>query len=133
MRGPSPLFAAAAVLFGAAVACGPAGLHAEWPPLAKKWFDRAQSSFHQADFEDAVLAVDNALRVDPHREEIRLLAARVALAELDYDRAVRELEGVSSSEARSIRGRAFWYGGQVERAADELEQLAADPEVRDPW
>src|SRR6185295_13720849 len=68
-----------------------------------------------------------------HREEIRLLAARVALAALDYDRAIRTLEGLESSDARGIRGRAFWYSGQVERAADELEQLVADPEVRDPW
>jgi hypothetical protein len=105
----------------------------EWPPLAKKWFDRAQASYHQVDFDDAALAIDNALRVEPHRVEIRLLAARVALAELDYDRSIRALEGLESSDARAIRGRAFWYSGQVDRAADELEQLVADPDVRDPW
>jgi hypothetical protein len=122
----------AAVLFLGS-ACAPSVIGSEWPPLAKKWFDRAQASYHQVDFDDAALAIDNALRIEPHREEVRLLAARVALGELDYDRAIRSLEGIDSSEARAIRGRAFWYSGQVERAADELEQLVADPTVRDPW
>lgn len=116
-----------------AAGCGPTVLTPEWPPLAKKWFDRAAASYHQVDFEDAALSVENALRVDPHRQETRLLAARVALAGLDYDRAIAALEGLESSDARGIRGRAFWYSGQVDRAADELEQLVSDPEVRDPW
>jgi hypothetical protein len=126
-------FGAAAVAAGAALACTPTVVGPEWPPLAKKWFERAQASYHEVDFDDAALAIDNALRVEPHREEIRLLASRVALAELDYDRAIRSLEGLDSTEARSIRGRALWYSGQVDRAADELEQLVSDPEVRDPW
>lgn len=124
---------AALVAAGAAAACTPTVVGPEWPPLAKKWFERAQASYHEVDFDDAALAIDNALRVEPHREEIRVLAARVALAELDYDRAIRSLEGLDSTEARSIRGRALWYSGQVDRAADELEQLVSDPDVRDPW
>jgi hypothetical protein len=120
-------------VLGLATACAPTLVGSEWPPLAKKWFDRAEASYHQVDFDDAALAIDNALRVEPHREEIRLLAARVALAGLDYDRAIRTLEGLESTDARAIRGRALWYSGQVDRAADELEQLVADPEVRDPW
>src|SRR5262249_28284905 len=87
-----------------AVACTPSVMGPEWPALAKKWCDRAEASSHKVDLDDAALAVDNALRVEPHREEIRLLAARVALAELDYDRAIRTLEGLESSEARAIRG-----------------------------
>ena len=122
-----------AAVLSTASACAPTVVGPEWPPLAKKWFDRAEASYHQVDFDDAALVVDNALRVEPHREEIRVLAARVALAELDYDRAIRTLEGLESSEARGIRGRAFWYSGQVDRAADELEQLVADPDVRDQW
>lgn len=105
----------------------------EWPPLAKKWFDRAAASYRASDFEDASLAIDNAKRIEPHREEVRLLAARVALAELDYDRALKELEGLDGSDARSIRGRVLWYAGQVDRAADELEGLVADPDVHDAW
>jgi hypothetical protein len=127
------LLVSVAAVLGLGSACAPSVMEAEWPPLAKKWFDRAQASYHQVDFDDAALAIDNALRVEPHREEIRLLAARVALAELDYDRTIRSLEGLQSSEARATRGRAFWYSGQVERAADELDQLVADPDVRDPW
>jgi len=122
-----------AAVLTTASACAPTVVGPEWPPLAKKWFDRAEASYHQVDFDDAALAVDNALRVEPHREEIRVLAARVALAALDFDRAIRTLEGLESSEARGIRGRAFWYSGQVDRAADELEQLVADPDVRDQW
>jgi hypothetical protein len=122
-----------ALVLAGGTACTAAVVGPEWPPLAKKWFDRAQASYHEVDFDDAALAIDNALRVEPHREEIRLLAARVALAELDYDRAIRSLEGLDSTDARSIRGRALWYSGQVDRAADELEQLVSDPDVRDPW
>jgi len=133
----SPLSAVAAALAFAfaplLVSCGPTTLEPEWPPLSKKWFDRAQASYHQVDFEDAEIAIESALRVEPKREEIRLLAARVALADLDYDRAIRSVEGIDSRDARAIRGRAFWYAGQVDRAADELEELVADPEVRDPW
>lgn len=106
---------------------------ADWPPLGKKWFDRAEASFRQGDMEDARLAIDNALRVVPDREQARVLSAGVALAELEYDRALSALRGLETSEARSVRGRAHWYAGEVDRAADELEKLLSDPEVRDPW
>lgn len=112
---------------------GALGAGADWPPLGKKWFDRAESSFRQGDMEDARLSIDNALRVLPDREEPRVLSAKIALADLEYDRAVAALRGIESSEARSVRGRAHWYAGEVDRAADELEKLLADPEVRDPW
>jgi hypothetical protein len=115
------------------LACEPAARTPEWPPLSKKWFERAAASYHEVDFDDAELSVDNALRVEPNREEIRLLAARVALAQLDYDRVIKMLEGLESADARGIRGRAFWYSGQIDRAADELESLVADPAVRDGW
>ncbi len=106
---------------------------AEWPPTARKWFDRAEASFRVGDTEDARAAVDNALRVVPNREEARLLSAKIALADLEYDRALASINDIQTSEASSVRGRAYWYGGQVEKAADELERLLADPEVRDPW
>lgn len=121
--------AAMAVLAG----CGSASLETNFPPLAKKWFERATASYHEVDFEDAELSIDNALRIEPRREEIRILAARVALAGLNYDRALQQLEGIESAEARAVRGRALWYSGQVDRAADELEQLVSDPEVKDAW
>jgi len=101
--------------------------------MSKRWFDRGDASFRQGDIDDAESAVDNALRVTPDREEVRLLAGRVALAKLEYERAIQVLKGLDSSEARSLRGRAYWYAGDVDKAADELEKLVADPEVRDPW
>ena len=115
-------------------ACGASGPHeAEWPPLARKWFDRASASYQHVDIEDASLAVDNALKLQPDRLEVRLLAARIALAKLDYSRVEELLRGVEGAEARSLRGRAYWYAGKVSEAADELEQLLADPDVRDSW
>lgn len=123
------------VSFGAMwlAACAAGPVEAEWPPLAKKWFDRASASYHEVDFEDAALAIDNAARLEPRREEVRLLSARIALAQLDYDRALKELEGVDGLEASSIRGRVLWYSGQIERAADELEAVISDPDVHDAW
>lgn len=117
----------------AAFACSPLQGEAQWPPLAKKWFDRAQASYRQVDVDDAQLAIENAMRLEPHRPEVRLLAARVALAQLEYDEAVRALEGIDTREALAIRGRAHWYAGRIDKAADELEQLISDPEVRDAW
>ena len=40
---------------------------------------------------------------------------------------------MSTSEARGVRGRALWYKGDSQRAADELDALLQDPEVKDPW
>ena len=122
--------ASSAVIWGCAAA-GPS--EAEWPPVSKRWYDRGDASFRQGDLEDAESASENALRVTPEREEVRLLAARIALAKLEYARTLQVTEGLESSEARSLRGRAYWYSGDVERAADELEKLVTDPEVRDAW
>lgn len=117
-----------------AVGCGALGpSQPSWPPLQKKWFERAKHSFQRVDIDDAQLAVSNALRIDPHRQQVRVLAARVALAELEFDRAVQLLQGINTSEAHAIRARALWYAGDLEQAADELDKLLADPDVHDPW
>ena len=118
------------IIWGCAAA-GPS--EAEWPPVSKRWFDRGDASFRQGDFEDAESAAENALRVTPDREEVRLLAGRIALARLEFARTLQVTEGLESNEAHSLRGRAYWYSGDVEHAADELEKLVADPEVRDAW
>jgi hypothetical protein len=118
-------------LAGGCAAAGPG--EAEWPPLAKKWYERADASFKDGDVEDAQTAIDSALHADPHRPEIKLLAGRIALSRLEYAKVGTLLKGVEGTEAASIRGRALWYSGEVEQAADELERLVADPEVRDPW
>lgn len=106
---------------------------ANWPPIVKKWYDRADASFRQGDVDDATLAIDNAIRADAQRPEVKLLAAKVALSRLEFDRAIQLTEGMTSPAALSIRGRAFWYADRVTEAADVLERLVADPEVRDPW
>ena len=121
---------ASVVVWGCAAA---GGSEAEWPPISKRWFDRGDASFRQGDLEDAEIASENALRVTPEREEVRLLAGRIALAKLEYARTIQILKGLDSNEARSLRGRAYWYAGEIDNAADELEKLVADPEVRDPW
>ncbi len=126
----------AAVLCVSSVVWGcaaPGTADAEWPPISKRWFDRGDASFRQGDLEDAESAAENALRVTPDREEVRLLAGRIALAKLEYARTIQVLKDVDSNEARSLRGRAYWYAGEIDKAADELEKLVADPEVRDPW
>lgn len=105
----------------------------KWPPLAKRWYDRALASYRVGDTEDAAEAIQNAMRADPRREEIRVLGARIALTELDYARSLELVSGMKSKAAREIRGRGYWYAGDVERAADELEALLSDPDVRDPW
>lgn len=118
-------------LAGGCAAAGPG--EAEWPPLAKKWYERADASFRGGDVDDAQTAIESALHADPHRPEIKLLAGRIALSRLEYAKVGTLLKGVEGTEAASIRGRALWYSGDIEQAADELERLVADPEVRDPW
>ncbi|HSC86539.1 MAG TPA: hypothetical protein VLC09_04685 [Polyangiaceae bacterium] len=119
---------------GALLGCGAAATgEAAWPPAAKKWFDRAEFSFQNGDLEDARHAADNALKSLPDEVKAKLLVARIALAQLEYDRAVQVLTNIPGAEASAIRGRAYWYGGDIERAADELEALTRDPEVHDAW
>jgi hypothetical protein len=133
-RRPVRPWVLASLLVCCTLGCGATGpAEAAWPPLAKKWYDRARASYRRADLEDAELAVQNALRLLPKREPVRVLAARVALAQLQYDRAIQLLAGIQSTDARAVRGRALWYANRTDRAADELERLLADPEVRDPW
>ena len=126
--------ALAMTLAGLLTACsGAAAREAEWPPLATKWFERADKSYRVGDIEDAELAIENAARLLPEDPKVRLLASQVALAQLEYDHCIDLLQGISTTEARAIRGRALWYSGALDQAADELDLLLTDPEVRDPW
>jgi hypothetical protein len=119
------------------VACSPvsggAGGEPEWPAVAKKWYDRAETSFSSLDIGDAEIAIKNALELEPERPRVKLLAANIALSQMRYDEAISLLEGQSSVPARQLRARAFWYSGQLARAADELDRLLDDPDVKDPW
>jgi hypothetical protein len=129
----NPLVLAGALL--AAAACGP-GLGpnaAGRTPLADQWLKRAQTSYKSGDFDDAYDAGKHALDAAPRDVEIRTLEARVALTKLDFNEALRVTEGLQSTEAHSIRGRAHWYLGDIEQAADELEAMLQDPSVKDAW
>jgi hypothetical protein len=103
------------------------------PPAATEWLERAKASYRAADFEDARDATRHALTAAANDAEIRELSARIALVRLDFAEALRLTEGLESTDAHSIRGRAFWYTGDLEHAADELEAMLADPKVKDPW
>jgi len=106
---------------------------AAFPPLAKKWYDRAAASLRVGDVQDAELASDNAIRLEPQRPDVKLLAAKVALFQLQYDRVIQLTEAMEDLEGLSLRGRAFWYAGRVQEAADTLERLVANPDVHDSW
>jgi Tfp pilus assembly protein PilF len=117
MRRPFPF---SLTLLVALAACGD-GPDANSPnrsQLADKWLARAKQSYRNGDAEDASVAIDGALKAAPRDKEARLLAARIALAKLDFEEAVKLTEGLQGSEAKALRGRAFWYAGDIERAAD---------------
>lgn len=127
-----------AVVAGAAItllACGdgPDAESPKRPPVAEKWLARAKQSYRAGDADDASSAIDGALKASPRDREARLLGARIALAKLEFEEAVKLTEGMTGSDAKGVRGRAFWYAGDIERAADELEDMLKDPTVKDPW
>jgi len=103
------------------------------PPRAQKWYERAQSEYQVANLEAAHDSARHALDLVPKDPEVRLLAAKVALARLEYDEVLRLLRGIETTAASALRGRAYWYQGDLEKAADELDKLLADPEVTDKW
>jgi len=134
MRLPSSL--AATLLLGCiAAACGD-GPDANAPgrsQLADKWLARAKLSFKAGDLEDATQAIDGALKAAPKDRETHLTAARIALSKLEFEEAIKQTEGLEGADAKAVRGRAFWYAGDIERAADELEDMLKDPLIKDPW
>jgi hypothetical protein len=105
----------------------------EWPAVLKQWYTRAFASYSKADSADADLAIERALHEDAQRPEVRLLAAQIALAKLDYPAVLAHTEGLRSPEAHGLRARAHWYAGELDAATEELELLLSDPQVRDPW
>lgn len=124
-----------AVLALAPLACGPS-LGPNAParaPLAQQWLDRAKASFRNGDFDDARDAAGRALAAAPGDADVRELSARIALVRLDWAEALKLTEGLDSTDAHSVRGRAFWFSGDLEHAADELEAMLQDPKVKDPW
>jgi hypothetical protein len=118
-------------LTGCPPARGPGG--ADRSALAQKWLDRAKASYAGVDLDDAWDASKSAMQAAPNDLEIRTWAGRIALAKLDFGETVRLLKGVNTSDARGLRGRAKWYAGDIDQAADELESMLQDPEVHDGW
>ncbi|HEY8091821.1 MAG TPA: hypothetical protein VIF09_28360, partial [Polyangiaceae bacterium] len=118
-----------------AAACSPSiGANAPTrPPLATQWFDRAKASYRSADFDDAREAVRHAVESAPNDADIRVLSARIALVRLDFEEALKLTTGLETTEAHGIRGRAYWFTGDLEHAADELEAMLTDPTVKDTW
>lgn len=133
----APFRAAAAALslscLVATAACGGDAAAPNKNLLADKWLKRANDGYRSADMDDAKLAADEALKINPANEGARLLRGRIALAKLDFADALRATEGLASTEAHMIRGRAHWYAGDIERAADDLDAMLRDPSVKDPW
>jgi hypothetical protein len=114
--------------------CGPSqDAKSARTPLAEKWYARAKQAFQTGDFEDARDAGQSALQASSSDPEIRLLNARIALSRLDYAQAIKLTEGTQTADGHGVRGRAYWYNGDIEQAADELEAMLQDPNVKDPW
>ena len=133
---PSSLRAVAAIavaiaFLGCPPARGPTG--GDRSPLAQKWLDRTKASYAGVDLDDAWDAAKSAMQAAPADIEVRTWAGRVALAKLDFGETVRLLKGVNTSDAKGLRGRAKWYAGEIDQAADELEAMLQDPEVHDGW
>ncbi|HSO40589.1 MAG TPA: tetratricopeptide repeat protein [Labilithrix sp.] len=124
---------AVSLLAVAVPACGGPDANSPRAPLADKWLSRAKAAYREGDVDDATTAIEGALKASPKDPETRLLAARIALAKLDYAETLKLSEGLVGSDAKGLRGRAYWYAGDVEKAADELEDMLRDPAVKDTW
>jgi hypothetical protein len=130
------LRSATAVLLAAALSAGCSGVSSpdsSRPKQAETWYRRAQHEFKEADFDEAHDSVSKALDIVRQDPEVRLLAGEIALTMLDYAEVLRLLKGLPGTEAARLRGRALWYKGDLEAAADELEAMLNDPEVKDEW
>ncbi len=100
---------------------------------ANQWLTRAKTSLRSGDFEDAGESARRAVLTAPKDDEVRIIGAKMALAELNFDEAIRLASGLPQSEAKRLLARALWYKGSYETCADILEGLLQDPAVKDPW
>jgi hypothetical protein len=124
---------AALVLLASVPACGGPDANSGRAPIADKWLTRAKAAYRSGDLDDASTAIDGALKAAPRDTETRLLGARIALAKLEYNEAIKLTQGITGSDALGLRGRAYWYAGDIEKAADDLEEMLRDPNVKDNW
>ena len=98
-----------------------------------RWLERAKQSYKAADLEDASDSAKSALTNAPDNADVKITAARIQLARLEFAETIRLLQGLQTSESFALRGRAKWYSGDVEGAADDLDALLADPQTKDEW
>ncbi len=124
---------AALMLLASVPACGGPDANSGRAPIADKWLTRAKAAYRSGDLDDASTAIDGALKAAPRDTETRLLGARIALAKLEYNEAIKLTQGITGSDALGLRGRAYWYAGDIEKAADDLEEMLRDPNVKDNW
>ena len=103
------------------------------PEKAQQWFVRAEKEFGEARVDDAHDAIVKALAIAPQDQEIKTLGGRIALARLEFDESLRLLSDIPGTEGHALRGRAYWYLGNLTPAADEFEAMLDDPEVKDDW
>jgi hypothetical protein len=103
------------------------------PPKAEKWFRRAQEELRVAEIDAAHDSAQQALDLAPADEAVRVLAAKVALARLEFAEVARLLRGLRTTEALALLGRAYWYDGKLDQAAEALQAVLADPDYVDPW
>jgi hypothetical protein len=103
------------------------------PAKAEDWYRRAGREYKEADFEEAHDSAQKALAIVPEDPEVKTLAAEIALTALDYAEVLSLLKGLKTTNAARLRGRALWYKGDLEAAADELDAMLSDPEVKDDW
>lgn len=99
---------------------------------AQSWFDRATKEYRQGDMKEAEDSIRQAQKICD-TSTTRLTAARVALAQLKYKEVVELLDDVESSEAASLRARAYWYSDDLAKTAEELTQALEDPSFKDIW
>ncbi len=100
---------------------------------ADQFFRRATEDFEGARVDEAQDSIERALAIAPNDAELQTLGGRIAMARLEFGESLRLLHNVPGSEAQGLRGRAYWYRGELAPAADELEAMLNDPTVRDEW
>jgi tetratricopeptide (TPR) repeat protein len=117
-----------------ALACGLFTAAQSSPGLAA--YERAARMFREHRFQDAMDAVDEALKLEPNLVPALTLRARLAMAANRYDAARQNLERAIAADPKSWYAR-FLYGFQFYQqnempAAIEALQKAHDLNPRDP-
>lgn len=100
---------------------------------ASQWMKRAGEELAALDLNEAKDSVDKAAAGAPGDPEIMILAARIHLARLDFKAAAKALEGIETSEAASLRARAYWYSDDLPKASENIVHALEDPAFKDPW